>query len=250
VQDRRAQAAAAGAADIFTRFAADYAAEHPGRAITLLQAGCITAGPELDIAALEASAPGLTISRVDEDSLIVRAAAAVRPELSTAAFSELRTLAIAPRSVDLVQCSMLMHRVSNAELVLERLVGALRPGGLLFLRTADRETAAGFLDRRLPEFARAMAWRSAWPGQPGPFPACYESIASSRGVEAFVVKHGLAIAHRQMCSGPRRPGRAGRIPAAERLVTSLSRGRLAASHDELRYVIRKPEDRYARVLNP
>jgi hypothetical protein len=250
---RAAQARSDGAADVsptdvFTRFAADYCAEHPGRPITLLQAGRTTAGPELDVTALLASTPELVVSQVDDDGDVVRATVASRPELSTVLLTELRTMALAPRSVDLVQCSMLIHRIGNAELVLDRLVGALRPGGLLFLRTADRETAAGFLDRRLPEFARALAWRTARPGQPGPFPACYEPIASGRGVEAFVVKHGLAIAHRQTCSGAIDPAEAHRIQPAERLVTWLSRGRLVASYDELRYVIRKPEDRYARVL--
>jgi SAM-dependent methyltransferase len=251
---RPGQAADNGPADVFTRFAADYVAEHPGRPVTLLQAGCATAGPELDVPALLESAPELSISRVDDDDDAVRAVAATRPDLSAATFAELRTLAIAPRSVDLVQCSMLLHRVRNAELVLDRLVAALRPGGLLFLRTADRETAAGFLDRRLPQFARVLSWQAAQPGQPGPFPACYEPIASGRGIEAFVVKRGLAIAHRQICSGQICSGTGGpdpapRIPPSQLLVAWLSRGRLTASHDELRYVIRKPEDRYARILS-
>jgi SAM-dependent methyltransferase len=247
-QPRDGAAGDVSPADIFTRFAADYVAEHPGRAITLLQAGCTTAGPELDVAALGASTPELVVSQVDEDDAVVRAVLAGRPDLATATVTELKTLALAPRSVDLVQCTMLLHRVRHADLALGRLVAALRPGGLLFLRTADRETAAGFLDRRLPQFAREVAWRAAWPGQPGPFPAWYEPIASGRGIEAFVVRHGLAIAHRQACAGAQRPGMARSNVAPERLVTWLSRGHLADSYDELRYVIRKPEDKYARVL--
>ncbi len=247
-QARDDSAADVGPAAVFTRFAADYAAEHPGRTITLLQAGCTTAGPELDVRALLASTPELVVSQVDDNGDAVRAAVASRPELSTALLTELRTIALAPRSVDLVQCSMLLHRIANAELVLDRLVGALRPGGLLFLRTADRETAAGYLDRKLPEFAREWAWRRARPGEQGPFPACYEPIASGRGIEAFVVRHGLAIAHRQTCSGAGRSAAAHRIQPLERLATWLSRGRLVDSYDELRYVIRKPEDKYARVL--
>jgi SAM-dependent methyltransferase len=249
VPARPAGAAAASQADVFNRFAADYAAEHAGRVITLLQAGCTTAGSELDLAALQAGTPQLAISRVDEDGPAVRAVASSRPDMGAATLAELRSLALAPRHFDLVQCSMLLHRVANAELVAERFVAALRPGGLLLLRTADRETAAGFLDRKLPEFARAMAWRSARPGEPGPFPAYYEPIASARGIEAFVVKHGLAIAHRQRCRGDLgQPGQNLGIPAAQRLVTWFSRGGLVASYDELIYVIRKPEDRFARVL--
>jgi hypothetical protein len=35
---------------------------------------------------------------------------------------------------------------------------------------------------------------------------------------------------------------------ATKLVAQLSAGRLTSAHDELRYVIRKPESRFARVL--
>lgn len=235
--------------DVFNKFAADYLAENRGRTITLLQAGCVTAGPELDVAALLAAAPDLVINRVDDDNPIVRAAAADRPELGAASFLELRTLKLAPRSVDLIQCSLLLHRIRHAELVLDRLVAALRPSGLLFLRTADRDTAAGFLDRKLPQFARELAWRAAQPGKPGPFPAWYEPIASGRGIEAFVVRRGLAIANRQACSAEQEANDPPTVPAAQRLVTWLSRGRRIASYEELRYVIRKPEDKYARVLS-
>jgi hypothetical protein len=235
--------------DAFTKFAADYAAEHPGRTITFLQAGCATAGPELDVETLIQVAPGLVINRVDDDNPIVRAAAAGRPELTSVAFAELRTLTLAPRSVDLIQCSLLLQRISNAELVLDRLVGGLRPGGLLFLRTADRDTAAGVLDRKLPRFVRELAWQAAHPGEPGPFPACYEPIVSGRGIESFVVRHGLAIAHRQAYSAQRGTSNTGALLLAQRLIRRLSRASRGAAYDELRYVIRKPEDRYARVLS-
>jgi len=235
--------------DVFTRFSVDYAAEHHGRTITLLQAGCTTVGAELDVAALLTAAPGLVISRVDDDNPIVRAAAAGRLDLSAVAFAELRTLTLAPRSVDLIQCSLLVHRIKNAELVLDRLVAGLRPAGLLFLRTVDRDSAAGVLDRKLPQFAREAAWQTGHPGEPGPFPAFYEPIASGRGVESFVVRHGLAIAHRQAYKANREAGQPETLLVAQRLVRRLSRASRAADYDELRYVIRKPEDRYARVLS-
>jgi len=235
--------------DVFDKFAGDYAAEHRGRTITLLQAGCATTGPELDVAALRSVAPGLVINRVDDDNPIVREAAAARPELTSVAFAELRTLTLAPRSIDLIQCSLLLHRIRNAELVLDRLVAGLRPGGLLFLRTADRDTASGVLDRRLPQFARDLAWQSAHPGEPGPFPAWYEPIASGRGIESFVVRSGLAIAHRHAHADQRGPGYPKTLLLAQRFIRRLSRASRGADYDELRYVIRKPLDRYARVLS-
>ena len=36
--------------------------------------------------------------------------------------------------------------------------------------------------------------------------------------------------------------------AAQKLVAALSRGRLTAAHEELLYVMRKPENRFARIL--
>ncbi len=236
---------AVGHAELFTRFAADYAALHSDRAIAILQAGCTTAGPELDLAALRAGGVDLLVSGVDDDCRAARAAVARRPELRSATLAEMRLVPLTPRSFDIVQCSMLLHRIDNAELVLGRLVGALRPGGLLMLRTADRQTAAGLLDRKLPSFVRAIAWQAASQGQPGPFPARYEPITSAHGNDGVFTMHGLVVAHRGTC---RAPGRAGRVPLSRRLVASLSGGRFTCGHDELRYVIRKPEHPFARVL--
>ncbi len=244
-----ADVTADGAAEPFTQFTAQYAAQHPDRAISILQVGCTTAGDELDFAAVRASGADLVVSQADDDCPAAREAAESRPELQSATLAELRQLPVTPRSLDIVQCSMLLHRIGNAELVLSRLVGALRPGGLLLLRTADRQTAAGALDRMLPQFARVMAWRMARPGEPGPFPARYEPIASVRGVELFVSRHGLVIAHRQARRAARKSGGAAVVAGARALVGWLSGGRFTSSHDELHYVIRKPEDPFARVLD-
>lgn len=235
------------AAEQFTRFAAEYAALHPDRPISILQAGCTTTGPELDLDAVRASGVDLVVSQVDDDCPAARAVAESSPELRSATLAELRQLPLAPRSLDIVQCSMLLHRIGHAELVLGRLVDGLRPGGLLLLRTADRQTAAGALDRMLPEFARVMAWRMARPGEPGPFPARYEPIASERGVETFVSRHGLVIAHRQTRRAVLKPGHVA-AAVGHKLIGWLSGGHFTSGHDELHYVIRKPEDQFARVL--
>jgi Methyltransferase domain len=246
-QARASQATAERPADVFTKFVLDYAAQHPGRTIAVLQAGCTTAGDELDLDALRIGPYDVSVTLVDDDVPAAHSAVADRPELGAAILGELRTLPIAPRSFDIVHCPMLLHRIDHAELVLDRLVAAMRPAGLLLLRTADRQTSAGFLDRMLPEPGRVSLWRGNHGDQPGPYPAIYEPIASARGIEDYVTRHGLAIAHRQTC----RSGASSLPPtglAGRKIVTGLSRGRLTSSYDELRYVIRKPEDRFARVL--
>jgi SAM-dependent methyltransferase len=237
-----------GQAGEFTRFVLDYAAQHRGHPVTILQAGCATAGPELDLPALGAAGHEVLVSFIDDDSKAVRAAIASRPELASAMLGEMRSAAVPPRSYDIVQCSMLLDRISHAELVLDRLVGALRPGGLLLLRTADRDTAAGFLDRHLPGILRSLAWQAGQPGQAGPFAAVYERIASAHGIQAFVLRHGLVVAHRKSRNVVAAAGRPLGMLAARRLVSWLSLGRLDCSHDELYYVVRKPEDPFARVL--
>jgi SAM-dependent methyltransferase len=238
----------ASSAGLFTQFVLDLAAQHPGRAITVLQAGCTTAGAELDLAELRARGLRLDVRLVDDKTAASRAAVAARPDLGEARLVELRSLPLRPRSFDIVQCSLLLHRVPNAEMVLWRLASAVRPGGLLLLRLPDPASAFGFLDRRLPGFVRTLAWRSARPGQAGPYPAVYERVASARGIEMFMSRHGLAVAHRGLVTSARSTSRPAIARAAARLVAWLSRGRLTTDHDELCYVIRRPEDRFARLL--
>jgi len=255
-----AEAAAAGAAEmpqvrsgdsdapLFTRAALEFVAHRPGQPLTLLQAGCTTAGGDPDVASLRATGCVVAVSLIDDDSLAVRAAVAAYPELASCTLGDLRIAPLPPRSFDIVHCALLLERISNAELVLDRLVEALKPGGLLLLSTGDRDCAAGFLDRVLPHSLRAGIWRSLCPGEPGPYPAVYERLASGRGIQSYVTRHGLVIGPRQALSllaiRRRPPG----LLVLCRLVAWLSGGRLTSAHDQLRYVIRKPESGFARVL--
>lgn len=235
-------------APLFTRAVLDYAAHRAGQPLTMLQAGCATAGADPDIARLRAAGCQVAVILVDDDTQSARAAVAARPELASCVLGDLRTTPLAPRSFDVVHCALLLERISNAELVLDRIVESLKPGGLLLLGTADRDCAAGFLDRRLPGSLRAAIWRRQRPGEPGPYPAVYEYLVSGRGIQSYVLRRGLVIARRQapdLQAGLRRPRG---LLLARRLVARLSAGRLTSAHDELRYVIRKPESGFARVL--
>jgi SAM-dependent methyltransferase len=236
------------AARLFTQAALDYAAHRPGQPLALLQVGCTTAGDDPDAARLRRAGYEVAVSRIDDDSPAARATVVAHQELGPCTLGDLRIAPLPPRSVDIVHCARLLERIGHAELVLDRLVEALKPNGLLLLQTGDRDCAAGFLDRVLPRPLRALIWRSQKPGEPGPYPAVYERLVSQRGIESYVLRRGLVIAQRQTWSLLEGCGRAAPLLLAGRTVARLSRGRLTSAHDELRYVIRKPEDPFARVL--
>jgi SAM-dependent methyltransferase len=235
--------------ELFGRHTRSYAAENSGQPITILHAGCTTA-EDLGVDALRAAGATVSIAMVDEDGEVTRAAVAQHQHLADAILGDLRNVPLPPRAYDIVQCSELLTRIGNAELVLDRLIGAVKPGGLLLLRIRDRDSAAGFLDRVLPGPARRAIWRLRQPGEPGPHVPVYERLASARGVHAYVTLHGLVISERGALGGL-----AGGLPrgpygylAAQKVVAWLSRGALTSAHEDLLYVIRKPEDRFARIL--
>ena len=248
VLDEVAAARAWAEASLVTRSGCQYAGDRRRQPVALLQAGSAAVPGGLDLAALRASCRELIVNAVDDDSPVTRAVLGAWPGAAPCALGDLRTVPLLPRSYDLVDCCLLLQRIQHAELVLDRIVEALRPGGLLLLRTGDRDCAAGFLDRVLPLWARRAGWRFRRPGQPGPYPAVYEELASARGIQSYVARRGLVVVRRETLSGSAAGRRRAGPFSARSLAARLSRGRLTAAHDELVYVIRRPEDRSARVL--
>jgi SAM-dependent methyltransferase len=233
---------------MFGRHVRNYLADRPGQQVAVLHAGCATATSDLGAARLSGNGCDISVTLVDDDQPVTRAAAS---GLSRCTLGDLRSVPLPPRSFDLVLCTFLLDRVPHAELVLDRVTGAIKPGGLLLLGIRDRDCAAGFLDRVLPRLLRLPVWRRRQPGEAGPHPAVYEPLSSARGVEAFAMLRGLVVAERQPLGG--RAGGLSRGPmgflAAQRLVARLSRGRLTDAHEEVLYVLRKPESRFARVID-
>jgi SAM-dependent methyltransferase len=234
---------------LFTRWAHGYLADRPGQPVTVLLAGAVTAATDLGLDRLRESGADVSVGLVDDDQPATRAAVASQPSLARCTLGDLRTVALPQRSFDIVACLLLLDRIEHAELVLDRLVDALKPGGLLLLQVRDRDSAAGLLDRTLPRYLRTLIWRAHRPGRPGPHPAVYERVGSARGIQAYALRRGLVIAERQPFGGL--AGGLGREPrgylAAQRVVARCSR-QLTAGHEELLYVMRKPEDRSARIL--
>jgi SAM-dependent methyltransferase len=263
-QARRTQ----GERDLFARPVQDYLRQVLGRPLAVLRAGCRTPVGELGLDRLRDSGYQVSVTTVDQDSPLTREYLYPSSEDSSAGnwpagswpagaagdgatmLGDLRSVALPPRSFDVVYCGFLLEHIPNAALVLDRFVAALRPGGLLLLRIRDRDCAAATLDRAAPERLRRAAWTRLHPGEPGPFPAVYDPLTSARGLQAYAAAHGLVITRRETARAV--PATGARLSAAVRaartLVAWLSREQRTDAHDELLYVIRKPEDRFARLV--
>ncbi|WP_235017869.1 class I SAM-dependent methyltransferase [Thermomonospora echinospora] len=225
--------------DLFSARARQYACEHRGQVLQVLEAGCGW-GAGLDLGDRERQVTG-----VDLDVPALRAHTEARTDLHAFHLGDLRTVPMPPRAYDIVHAPFLIERVPHAELVLDRIVAALRPGGLLLLRLRDRDTAFGLVDRLLP--ARLPVRHRSRQAAAGPPPAVYESVASRKGMQWYCMMRGLAIAE-EYVSGEL-AAEAGRgIAGMCRLVAAFSRGRLPAGHSEVTMVVRKPENRFARVI--
>ncbi|MFV2174251.1 class I SAM-dependent methyltransferase [Actinomadura sp. LOL_016] len=258
--------------DLFSERARQYALEKPLQRIHILEAGCGW-GTGLNL-----GDRARVVTGVDMDVPELRAYTCERTDLDSWHLGDLRTVPLPPRSYDVVHASHLLERVPHAELVLDRFVAALKPGGLLLVRMRDRDTAFGFLDRTLPHRLRPVRRRRrprpgrtvprgaharVGPDGPGtaepalapaaptsPPPAVYDRVASWQGLRWYCTMRGLVVAEEYTSRASIDGLGAGTGPADLlcRLVSLSTRGRLTAAHSDVTLVIRKPENRFARVI--
>lgn len=241
--------------ELFSERARQYARDRPLLdRLHILEAGCGW-GRGLDYGDCEHRVTG-----VDLDQPGLRAHTRRRADLGGWHLGDLRTVPMPPRTYDVVYAPYVLERIPHAELVLDRLVASLKPGGLLLVRVRDRDTAFGFLDRTLPPWLRDLMWRSARHGagstadgtlqEPLPAATVYDRVASRQGMRWYCVMRGLVIAeeyatrHSITALGTG----SGLLDTLCRSLSTATRGRLTATHSEVAFVIRKPENRYARVI--
>ncbi|MCW2947962.1 MAG: Methyltransferase type 12 [Actinoallomurus sp.] len=204
--------------------------------LCVLEAGCGW-NEELDLGSVECSVIG-----VDDDLPELRARTRTRRDLDAWHLGDLRTVPMPPRVYDVVHASHLIERIPHAELVLDRFVAALKPGGLMLMRFRDRHTAFGYLDRRLPQWLRRLLWHAEQPP-----PAVYERVASAEGMRWYSMMRGLVISE-EYTSRDTMTGFGALMSVLFRAVSALSHNRLPSAYSEVTMVIRKPENRFARIL--
>jgi SAM-dependent methyltransferase len=229
----------------------DYVLQSLSRPVSVLQAGCLAPVQELGLGELTEDGYEILVTAVDSDQPLARRVLRdAEGDYDKVITGDLRTVPIPQRAYDVVYCALLLERVHHVELVLDRLTSALKPGGLLMVRTGDRYSAAGLLDRLMPGPARRAVWSRFRPGTPGPFRPVYEKTVSDEGIASYALMRGLVIAARG--SDRSRPDDPPGLSSSVRItcaaISRITRGRFDDGHDELLYVIRKPQDRFARVV--
>ncbi|MFC7592623.1 class I SAM-dependent methyltransferase [Nonomuraea antimicrobica] len=139
--------------DLFGERLREHCAGQPIRRLDVLVAGCAH-DEALVLDHIEIRATG-----ADEDHPEIRRALSERADLVAYSLGDLRSVPLPPRGFDVIQLSFLLERVRHAELVFDRLLQSLRPGGLVLLRVRDRRSAYGLLDRITPWWLRRPLWR-------------------------------------------------------------------------------------------
>ena len=218
----------------------EYAHERPLQRLAILDAGCGWAD-DIDLGSAGDFVERV-ITGVDDDLPALRAHTRTRRDLDSWQLGDLRTVPMPPRVYDVVRAWHLIERIFHAELVLDRFVAALKPGGLMVVRFRDRDTAFGFLDRRLPHWLRHLLWHSEQPP-----PVAYDRVASLEGMRWYCMMRGLVIAE-EYTSRDTMTGFGRLMGGAFRTLSLVSRNQLTSAYSEVTMVIRKPENRFARII--
>ncbi|NRQ34449.1 methyltransferase domain-containing protein [Nonomuraea sp. NN258] len=227
--------------DLFGQRVREQWAGQLGRRLNVLVAGCTHDEP-LVLEHIDTRVTG-----VDEDLPAIREVVEERADLVAWSLGDLRCVPMRPRSFDVIQLSFLLERIHHGELVLDRLLQALRPGGLLLLRMRDRQSAYGLLDRITPSWLRRLLWRHVvTPGTPGPLPVVHEPLTSSDGIHGFCLSRGLMVIDDERATSG--PASGGLVRTAIRAASRLTGDRYTAEHDEITMVIRKPHYHFARLI--
>jgi SAM-dependent methyltransferase len=210
--------------------------------VRVLEAGC---GKRW---ALDTEPVPLEITGVDIDAAAIRLRREKHSDIAHEIVGDLRTVELPPSAFDVAYSSYVLEHVAGAEGVLDRLIDALVPGGLLVVRVPDGKSVYGFFVRHSPhrvhvKYKRYID-RKPNAGKPGyaPYPTVYDDVVSVSGLQGFAAKRGLTI-ERAYATDHYLNVFHGLRSLAEwgiRLVGRLSGGQLSSDHANIGFVMRKP----------
>ncbi len=163
------------------------------RTLEILEAGCGTKWP------LQLDGVAYTLTGIDCDEEALRMRCRDRCDLDQPVQGDLRSVDVAPASFDVIYSAFVLEHVIDAQMVLDRFVRWMRPGGLLILRLPDRSSASGFVTRVTPFWFHVFYYRRiagfSQAGMPGhaPYPVVYDDIISLKGLRAWAAEQNLRI---------------------------------------------------------
>jgi SAM-dependent methyltransferase len=209
------------------------------RPVRVLEAGCGQQWP-IDVDGVD-----LHITGVDTDAEAMRIRAAEHGDIDEEIVADLRSVELPEASFDVVYCSFVLEHVHGAEGVLDRLVEATKPGGRLIIRIPDGSTVFGFMAKHSPFRVHVLykryieGFKEA--GKPGhaPYPTVYDEVVSRRGMRAYAARKGLDVVEEYGRNHYLNVfGKAKFLAGAVvRLVSLVSMGRLAATHNNIGLVL-------------
>lgn len=187
------------------------------------------------------------LTGVDEDADALKLRVEERKDLDDWIVGDLRTTELPAERFDLVHSSYVLEHIAGASEVLERMYEALRPGGLMVLKTPDRDSVYAFAARVTPHWVHVQYKRrirrkklAGTPGH-GPYPVVYDEILSLPVLLEWAHAHDLEVLevlgvndHLDFF------GRAAPlVDRGLRAIAAVSRGRLTADHTNVGLALRK-----------
>ncbi|MBK1646986.1 hypothetical protein CKO25_20705 [Thiocapsa imhoffii] len=216
---------------------------HGQEPLSILEAGCGRAWP------LKLSGISYRLTGVDIDEKALNARKIIVKDLDDSIIGDLRTLDIQDRKYDVVYSSYVLEHITHAERALENMTRWLKPGGLLILRIPDRDSVYGFITRITPfwvhVFYKKYVKKIKHAGEEGfgPYPTVHDHIISRNGIHEFCKRNGLVIKE-EYGKASYLNGK-GIVPILSRAfaiaVSAMSLGKLRWEHNNLTYIIVKPE---------
>jgi SAM-dependent methyltransferase len=212
------------------------------RPVRVLEAGC---GKRWH---LDTAPVPLEITGVDIVESVMRIRREEHGDIQHEIVGDIREVDLPQAAFDVAYTSYLLEHVDGAELVLDRLVAALAPGGVLIVRVPDGESVYGFGVRRSPHRLHVLykrhVERKPNAGKPGyaPFPTVYDDVVGESGLRDYAAAHGLTVERAYGTDFYLNAFRALRRPAelGIKLVGKLSGGKLSSDHANIGFVMRKP----------
>ena len=142
------------------------------------------------------------LTGIDEDAEALRLRVEVKKDLDEAIVGDLRTVPLDDEAYDLVHSAYVLEHVSGAELVLDRMLAALRPGGLMVIKVPDGDSVYGWITRMTPHWVHVKykRWirRKKLAGTPGhgPYPS---STTMSSAAEASPSGASVTVSSSSTC---------------------------------------------------